>query len=73
MKDIKQGSVLVTAPLVRVTEKAIAIANEQTEETIWLPKSQIVVEDEAVIENEEQAAAISIWVPEWLAREKGLA
>lgn len=45
------------------TEKAIAVT-EDGESVVWLPKSQIEIE--------EHADTITVTLPEWLAKDKGL-
>lgn len=46
------------------TEKALRIHDGVSE--VWIPKSQIT--DEC----EEDGKVVSIFIPEWLAKEKGL-
>jgi len=51
--------------LVHETDQAVLIRDCALE--VWLPKSQITVE-----EHETRADLVYVYVPEWLAEDKGL-
>lgn len=65
------STVTITTRLKKETDKAIAIVDERDvdgpEKLIWLPKSQIEYEASGHIEG-----AITVEIPEWLAKEKEL-
>lgn len=67
MSDCKSDLVDVSA--VRMAETASAILVSETgerENAVWLPKSQVEVE------NDGHANFVTVTMPEWLAKAKGL-
>lgn len=72
-ESVKVADLVVIA----ATEKAILVANrEELEELrskalkVWLPKSQIKSCTPA-LKDLEQGDAVEVWIPRWLAQEKG--
>lgn len=55
----------ITVILVRETERAILVTDGDLSDAVWLPKSQVEVE-------EARDGLVDITLPEWLAIERGL-
>ena len=53
------------------TDKAILVSEDDPDEGIWLPKSQIEY-DENEIDCADKGEEIEIGIPEWLAEQEGL-
>jgi hypothetical protein len=50
------------------TPLAVCVSEDEDSKKVWLPKSQIEIEDASV-----EHGPINITLPQWLAEEKGLA
>lgn len=61
---LEAGKVEVAGIIVRDTGKAILL-DEGGRAPIWLPKSKIRVEPNS-------AGTVNVYMPEWLAKEKGI-
>ena len=46
--------------------------NYNEDESLWLPLSQITIDDDGGVEKIHPPDMISVFLPEWLAKEKGL-
>lgn len=62
----KSNLVDLDMQILRETEKAVLATLDVPDNGVWLPKSQIEIQD-TVIEG-----IVSIALPEWLAKDKGL-
>lgn len=56
----------ITARKMAETDLAILVTTGNSEDAVWLPKSQIEME------NAETVGHVIVSVPEWLAMDKGL-
>jgi len=67
MSDYKSDLIDVAVIRHAETEKAILVSEtEDKKDAVWLPKSQIEVE------NDGHKNFVTVTLPEWLAKEKGL-
>jgi len=57
----------VCVEVLRETEKAFFVFDTDPQDAVWVPKSQIVFEDDNVGPGDTSVMTM----PEWLAREKG--
>lgn len=57
----------ITVQKLHETSQAVLVTEGTPEEGVWLPKSQIEIE-----ENRMNSALYDVSLPEWLAKEKGL-
>ena len=64
----KQADVELDVKVKAVTDKAILVSTDGTNQ-VWLPKSQITDWSGS---DELDSSTTSVFVPEWLAIEKGL-
>lgn len=62
----KSNLVDLDMQILRETEKAVLATLDVPDNAVWLPKSQIEIQD-TIIEG-----IVSIAIPEWLAEDKGL-
>jgi hypothetical protein len=59
----------VSVEFLRETDKAILVTDTgDPSDAVWLPKSQIEVQEE----DPERGDTITVTLPEWLAEDKGL-
>lgn len=49
------------------TERGVLVASDEDAEPVWLPKSQIEIEDVPL-----RGQVMEVTLPQWLAEEKGL-
>lgn len=65
----KDVGIEVRCQVLQRTEKAVLVSILDTDQDMWFPKSQIITQDEGM---DQVAATGSIWVTEWIAKQKGL-
>lgn len=64
----KRELIDLTVSLHAETAKAILVSDDGTKErAVWIPKSQCEVEP-----HERYAAIVTVTMPEWMAKDKGL-
>lgn len=59
----------VRCQILQKTEKAVLVSILDTDQDMWFPKSQIITQDDGM---DAVGATGSIWVTEWIAKQKGL-
>jgi len=68
--DIEEGWVEIKGLFVHVTDDAVLIQIDK--ERVWIPRSQIDEDDNAVLVDHDRGDEIEIKIKEWIAVEKGL-
>jgi hypothetical protein len=65
---MKSALVDMTVFLHRSTPRAILVSEDEESDKVWLPRSQIEIEDDSI-----DHGPVNITLPQWLAEEKSLA